>query len=71
MATRNHRRTFGITAVVIVLALGIAWFLLRPGAAPPGQAPLVTLDPTSLQTLRADFNRDIGQARVILLLSPT
>jgi hypothetical protein len=53
------------------VSLGIAWFLLRPGEAPAGQPPLVTLDSASLGTLRAYFNRDVNQTRVIVLLSPT
>jgi hypothetical protein len=67
----NRRRTLGILAVVSVLVLGGAWFALGPGEAPPGQPPLVALNSESLQSLRADFNRDVGQTRVIVLLSPT
>ena len=70
-AMKNRRRILGLLALVIVLVLGIGWFLLTPGDTPPGQPPLVTLDSVSLQTLRADFNRDASQARVIVLLSPT
>jgi hypothetical protein len=68
---KNRRRTLGILTAVIVLALGGAWFVLGPGEAPPGQPPLVALDSESLQSLRADFNREVGQTRVIVLLSPT
>jgi hypothetical protein len=68
---RNRRRTLGILALVVVLVLTVAWLLLRPGEAPAGQPPLVTLDPTSLEALRADFNRDSNLTRIIVLLSPT
>jgi hypothetical protein len=68
---KNRRRTLGILALVIVLVLGIGWFLLGPADAPSGQPRLVTLDSGSLEALRADFNRDVNQARVIVLLSPT
>jgi len=68
---KSSRRALGVVAVVIVLGLGIAWFLLGPGDAPAGQPPLVTIDLNSLESLRADFNRDSNQARVIVLLSPT
>ena len=34
----NRRRTLGILAVVSVLVLGGAWFVLGPGEAPPGTA---------------------------------
>jgi hypothetical protein len=49
--------------------LGVAWFQLSPGEAPPGQSPLVTLGSESLQDLRADFNHDTTLARIIVLLS--
>lgn len=68
---KNNRRTLGVLAVIIVLVLGIAWFLLGPGDAPAGQPPLVTLELNSLEALRAQFNRDSNQARVIVLLAPT
>lgn len=71
MVIRNRRRTLGIPALVIVLALAVAWVLLRPGETPAGQPPIVTLDSTSLEALRADFNGDSNQARIIVLLSPT
>jgi hypothetical protein len=68
---KNRRRTLGMLAVVVALVLAVAWSLLRPGEAPPGQPPLVTLGSESLQDLRADFNRDTTLARIIVLLSPT
>ena len=68
---KSNRRTLGVLAVFVALLLGIAWFLLGPGEPPAGQPPLVTLDLNSLEALRADFNRDSKQARVIVLLSPT
>lgn len=67
----KHNRLLGVLAAVIISSLGIGWFLLRPGEAPAGQPPLVTLDSGSFEMLRADFNRDVSQARVIVLLSPT
>jgi hypothetical protein len=68
---KNPRRTLGILAVFVVLVLSAAWFLLGPGETPPGQPPLFALNSESLQSLRADFNRDVDQPRVIVLLSPT
>jgi hypothetical protein len=60
-----------VAALLIVLAVLLLWYRFAPGNAPAGQPPLVTLDATSLQTLRADFNRDAKQTRLIVLLSPT
>ena len=71
MVMRNRRRTLGILALVIALALAVAWVLLRPGEAPAGQPPLVTLDSTALEALRADFNGESNQTRIIVLLAPT
>ena len=71
VAVKGKRRSLAVLAVVVALVLGIAWFLLGPGEAPAGQPPLVTLDLNSLEALRAEFNRDSKQVRVIVLLSPT
>ncbi len=63
-----------------VLLLGVAgaflWYPSAPGDAPSGAPVAVTVDATALdatafEALRADFNRDASQARLILLLSPT
>jgi len=71
VAVKGKRRSLAVLAVVVSLVLGIAWFLLGLGEAPAGQPSLVTLDLNSLEALRAAFNRDSKQARVILLLAPT
>jgi hypothetical protein len=68
---KNRRLTLASLTAVIVLVVGGAWFALGPGEAPPGQPSLVALNSESLQSLRADFNREVGQTRVIVLLSPT
>ena len=68
---KNRRRTLGTLTAALVLVLGTGWFMLGPGEPPPGQPPLVALNSESLQSLRADFNREAGQTRVIVLLSPT
>ena len=68
---RLSRRVWGGFALVIVAVLVVAWTALRPGEAPSGQPPLVTLDSSSLEALKADFNRDSNMARIIVLLAPT
>ena len=68
---KRNRRTLGTLAIAILVALAIAWLVLGPGEAPAGQPPLVRVDINSLESLRADFNRDSKHARVIVLLSPT
>ena len=68
---RLSRRILSVFALVIVAVLVVAWSALRPGEAPNGQPPLVILDSSSLEALRADFNRDSNLARIIVLLAPT
>ena len=67
----KRRRIFAVLALVLLTVAVAAWFRFAPGDAPPGQPPLVTLNAGSLETLRTDFNRDVGRARLIVLLSPT
>jgi hypothetical protein len=60
----------GILVLIILVAtilLGI-YVETRPRIA-PGQAPLTDLQ--SIETLRTQFNRDAGQTRLIILVSPT
>lgn len=60
----------GIVVVLVLLAtvlLGI-YIETRPRIA-PGQEPLTDIQ--SIETLRAQFNQDVGKTRLILLLSPT
>ena len=58
----------GLVGVVLV---ALAQRQLGTHHAPVGQPPLGHLDAGSLDTLRADFNRAAGEARIIVLLSPT
>jgi hypothetical protein len=46
----------------------IAWYGVFAHQTPPGQPALGDVD---LAALKADFNRDSSQTRIILLLSPT
>jgi hypothetical protein len=65
------RRTW---VILLTLALGIAggaFYLIRPGRTPVGQAPLVEITGSTLAAVQAEFNRASSNLRVILLLSPT
>ena len=66
----QKRRRIWLTLVVLI-AIAAAWFWLTSHNVPEGQPPLVTLDAASFGALRADFNRDVGQVRMIVLLAPT
>lgn len=58
-----------IPLVAILIAVALATYLGTRSHLAPGQPPLADVD--SLETLRTQFNRDNGQARLILLISPT
>jgi hypothetical protein len=66
-----NRRVAIPLGVVAVLAGAMLWYLFGPRHVPPGQPPLGILSASSLEALRADFNRDADRTRIILLLSPT
>jgi hypothetical protein len=67
----SRRRTYALVGLLILLGASILWYRFGPGEVPAGQPALVTLDTTSLQQFREDFNQDARGARVIVLLSPT
>lgn len=56
---------FAVLSASIFLAIYVE---IQPRQA-PGQAPLT--DISNIETLRAQFNRDAGKTRLILLVSPT
>jgi len=60
----------GSVALIILLATVLLGIYLenRPRLA-PGQAPLTDIQ--NIETLRAQFNQDVGQTRLIVLVSPT
>ena len=68
---KNIRRAFGVAALIVLIAAAVAWYRFAPGEVPVGQPPLVTIDVSALDDLRADFNRHSNETRIIVLLSPT
>ena len=68
--TRAPRRLL-IGAVLVAILAALAWMQYGTREAPAGQPPLAYLDSSSLETLKADFNRASGETRIIVLLSPT
>jgi hypothetical protein len=65
------RRRLLWTVLILGVCAAAAWYRLGPRRTPPGQAPLLTLNASAVETLRADFNRDADAVRIIVLLSPT
>ncbi len=58
-----------ILAVILLTSLLLAIYVeTRPRLA-PGQKPLT--DITNIDTLRSQFNQDVGKTRLIILVSPT
>lgn len=62
------KRGILILIVISVTALGAIYSMTRPQLV-PGQKPLT--DVNHIETLRAQFNRDAGKTRLILVVSPT
>ena len=66
-------KRFWVSGLLVVL-LGIGWYFFWtgvPGQTPPGQAALVEITGTSLDSVKAEFNQASDSVRVIALLSPT
>ena len=49
----------------------IVWYLWLAKGTPPGQPPLTSLTRNNLDQFKHDFNGAGGEARLVLLLSPT
>ena len=63
----SKRSVFVVLVLLATVTLGI-YLETRPRLA-PGQAPLIDIQ--NIETLRAQFNQDVGKTRLILLVSPT
>jgi hypothetical protein len=63
----SKRSVFIVLTLIAALLLGV-YVQTRPRLA-PGQEPLTDIQ--SIETLRAQFNQDVGKTRLILLVSPT
>lgn len=66
------RRIWLIVLLAAAIVAVLAGFYFSQGSrSPAGQPALVEIDSQTLPNLQAQFNRDEGILRVILLLSPT
>jgi hypothetical protein len=63
----SKRSIFVLIILLVTVLLGI-YLETRPRLA-PGQAPLTDIQ--NIETLRAQFNQDVGKTRLIMLVSPT
>lgn len=62
------KRSIFVLAVLLAVLLFVIDFETRPRLV-PGQAPLA--DISNIETLRTQFNQDVGKTRLIILVSPT
>jgi hypothetical protein len=67
LSKRTGKPVIALIILVAAISLGI-YLETRPRLA-AGQAPLADIQ--NIETLRAQFNRDVGQTRLIILVSPT
>ena len=63
----SKRNIFALIILIVALLLG-TYVETRPQLA-PGQTSLA--DISDIETLRAQFNQDVGKTRLIILVSPT
>jgi hypothetical protein len=63
----SKRSVFALIVLIAILSLGI--YFETQSRSVPGQAPLTDIQ--NIETLRAQFNHDVGQTRLIILVSPT
>ena len=67
-----HAKQSGIViAVVVLLAAVVGQRQFGSHDTPAGQPGLVHLNPSSLESLRRDFNQSAEHVRVVALLAPT
>ena len=65
------RRKYSWVALAAALLLAALLYVRGGGRAPAGQVPLINLTGQNADTVRTAFNAAQGDARVLLLLSPT
>jgi hypothetical protein len=63
----SKRNIFVFLILAVALSLGI-YFETQPRIA-PGQEPLTDIQ--NIETLRTQFNQDVGKTRLIILIAPT
>ena len=63
----SKRSIIAILVLLATVVLGV-YIQTRPRLA-PGQEPLTDIQ--NIETLRTQFNKDMGKTRLILLVSPT
>ena len=57
--------------VIVVLIVGVAYYLYGGHSTPKGQAPLTSFSSGDLTPLKTAFNNSASSVRVLVMLSPT
>ncbi|MDE3136883.1 MAG: hypothetical protein KGL59_09940 [Acidobacteriota bacterium] len=70
MMLRANRAAAGAALAAVLLAFG-AWYEWGPSHVPSGQPPLTVVTKANLAGFQGRFNARQGDARLLLLLSPT
>ena len=65
------KQSWFVIAVVVLFAAVVGQQQFGAHDTPAGQPGLVHLNPSSLESLRSDFNQSAGHIRVVALLAPT
>ena len=65
------KRKYILSGIVAVCLTGALAYFHGGSRAPSGQAPLRSLTPQNVAEIKNAFNAAQGDARVVLLLSPT
>ena len=68
---RRKSLIYGLVAVVGAIVLFVVYYLYLGSAAPTGQAPLVRLENSNIDSLKKSFNESTDSVRVVVMLSPT
>jgi len=55
--------------IILLATVMLGVYLETQPRLAPGQAPLKDVE--NIETLRAQFNEDVGKTRLIILVSPT
>jgi hypothetical protein len=68
---RRFKTKSALWFIPIACAISAGWYGWGPERTPRGQPPLTSLTADNFDKFKSDFNAASGEARLVLLLSPT
>jgi len=69
MIKKTSKKRAVVGAVVLLAGIFMVLYFENQPRLAPRQEPLTDIQ--NIQTLRAQFNREVGKTRLIILVSPT